>query len=328
MTDEELLSYVFQRQRVSRSTNYFTVEEAVKARGYIRNDQEMVTRVSQRISFKKILGRGGLFRMVLMPGYMGYTSAEFAPVYRAAKAVELEPDAKTIVSLIRERQPISRKEIISSSPFSEERTLELVSELSKLSVLSQDQDSFYYVVPAGVMSKEEAMKSIVKRHFKDFGTFSAEELGFFLSVRMPIVRRTLSDLEKEGFLVKGYILEGDSTLRWILKEDADIKPKPFKEMLLLNTQDNLHIYLREKIKKECGATECVVFDGTEIIGCFFGKISSSGAKVENFKGSEKAFKYMKDVAKAQGVKFEEKKTSEEDDWDVSEFYLKTNPGAI
>ena len=328
MTDEELLSYVFQKQRVSKSANYFTVEEAVKARGYIRNDQEMVTRVSQKILFKKVLSRGSLLRMSLLPGYVGYTTAEFAPAYRAAKAAEPEPDAKTVVSLIKDRQPISRKEMIAISPFSAERTMDLVSDLSKQSVLYQDQDSYYYVVPAGVISKEEALKAIMKRHFKDFGTFSAEEIALFVSSRMLIVRRTLSELEKEGFLVKGFLLKDDPTVRWMLKEDVDTKPKIFKEMFLLNTQDNLHLYLREMIKRECGATECVVFDGTKIIGSFFGKISSSGAKVENFRGSDKALKHMKDVAKAQGVKFEEKKTTEEDDWDVSEFYLKTNPGAI
>jgi ATP-dependent Lhr-like helicase len=328
MTDEEILSYVFQRQRVSRTSNYFTVDEAVKARGYIRNDQEMVARISQRTPLKKVLSRGGLFRMALLPGYVGYTTAEFAPVYRAAKAVDLEPDARTIASLIRDRQPISRKETISISPFSEERTLELVSELSKLSVLFQDQDSYYYVVPSGVIGKEEALKAIMKRHFKDFGTFSAEELAVFLSSRMLFVRRTLSELEKEGFLAKGFLVKDDPTLRWILKEDVETKPKLFKEMLLLNTQDNLHFYLRDMIKRECGATLCVVFDGTKIIGSFCGKISSSGTKVENFKGSDKAYKHMKDVAKTLGVKFEEKRSTEEDDWDVSEFYLKTNPGAI
>jgi len=50
--------------------------------------------------------------------------------------------------------------------------------------------------------------------------------------------------------------------------------------------------------------------------------------VENFKGSEKAYKHMKEVAKSLGVKIEEKKPPEEEDWDVSEFYLKTNPGAV
>jgi ATP-dependent Lhr-like helicase len=288
----------------------------------------MVTRISQRITLKKILSKGDLFRMSLMPGYIGYTTAEFAPVYRAAKTGGVEQDAKTIMGLIRDRQPIARKEVVSNSPFSEERTLELISEPFKASLICQDQDAFYYIVPPSGMSKEEAMRTIIKRHFKDFGTFSAEELAQFLSVRMSTVRRALSDLEKEGYLVKGFLVKDDPTPRWMLKEDTGTEPDPFGELLLLNTQDNLHLYLRDMIKRECGATECVVFEGTKIIGCFSGKISSSGAKVENFKGSEKAYKFMKETAKSLGVKIDETKHSEEEDWDVSEFYLKTNPGAI
>ena len=326
MSDDEHLCYVFQRQRISKK--YSTVAEAVKARGYIRNDQEMVTRVSQKISFKKMLGAGALLKMSLLPGYVGYTTTEFAPVYSAAKTGELGKDAYTMINLIKDRQPIARKEIIHNSPFPEDHTLELLSEISKASAICQDQDSFYYHVPPSHMGKERAMKSIIKRHFMDFGTFSAEELAQFLGIRMFMVRKMLSELEKEGYLVKGFLVRDDSTLRWILKEDAEIKPEPFKEMLLLNTQDNLHIYLRNMIKRECGATECVVFDGTQIIGSFEGKVTSSGAKVENFKGSEKAYKYIKDVAKSLGVKIEEKRPQEEEDWDVSEFYLKTNPGAI
>jgi ATP-dependent Lhr-like helicase len=328
MTDEEHIRYVFQKQRVSKSSKFHSVDEAVKARGYIRNDQEMVTRVSQKIPLKKILGKGDMLRMSLLPSYVGYTTAEFAPLYRAAKTCELEPDARSIMEMIGDRQPVSRKELIANSPFSEERTLELQSELSKASILYQDSDSFYYLVPAANISKENAIKAIVKRHFSDFGMFSAEELSQFISARMSVVRRTLSILEKEGYLIKGFFLKDDPTLRWMLKEDADTIPEPFDEMLLLNTQDNLHIYLRDMIKKECGSTECVVFDGIKIIGSFSGKISSSGAKVEDFKGSDKAYRHMKETAKALGVKIEEVKPPEEEDWDVSEFYLKTNPGAI
>jgi len=327
MTDEEHLSYIFQKQRVSCSSKFPTVSEAIKERGYIRNDQEMVTRVNQRVPFKKILAGGTLLKMSLMPGYIGYTTAEFAPVYSAAKSSDLEKDARAVMEIIRDRQPISRKEIIHNSPFSEERTLEMVTELSRASAICQDQDSFYYLVPPSRMGKEKAMKAIVKRHFKDFGTFSAEELAQFLTVRMAMVRKMLSELEKEGYLVKGFLVKDDPTLRWILKEDAEKRPEPFEDMLLLNVQDNLHIYLRNMIKRERGSTECVVFDGTTIIGSFEGKISSSGAKVENFKGSDKAYKYMKEVAKSLGVKIEDKKPQEEEDWDISEFYLKTNPGA-
>ena len=97
--------------------------------------------------------------------------------------------------------------------------------------------------------------------------------------------------------------------------------------LLLNTQDNLHSYMRDYIKKVCGGTECVVFFGTEIVGSFKGKVAASGAKVGEFKGSDKAMRFIRETAKQLGVKIEEGERPEDEDWDVSEFYLKTNPGA-
>ncbi|MDR2846286.1 MAG: hypothetical protein LBV63_03290, partial [Candidatus Methanoplasma sp.] len=145
--------------------------------------------------------------------------------------------------------------------------------------------------------------------------------------RMGIIRKVLSELEKEGFLVKGFLLQDDPTLRWILATDQDLSPPHFKELFLLNTQDNLHYYLRDQIKKECGSADCVVYDGTEIIGWFKGKVDGTGAKIEEFQGSDKANLFIKKTAKACGVRIEEPKKEENEDWDVSEFYLKTNPGA-
>lgn len=327
MSESELISYVFYRQRVSRSRRYGTVDEVLRSRGYIRGDQELVARVSEKTSIKKQMDRGNLVRMSLSPSFVGYTTSDFAPLYRATKEGEVTEDMRTVLLLIKDRQPVSRKEIVSNSVLSRERTVEVLSELSKLSMLYQDADSYYSIVPSGGMSAEDAVKEVVKMHFAEFGTFSAEGLSQFSGMRMPVVRRTLRRLEEEGFLVRGFLLKDDPTLRWILAEDRDTVPEPFSERLLLNTQDNLHYYLRDIIKRECGASECVVFDGTSIIGSFKGKVAISGAKVDDLKGSEKAEKYIREVAKSYGVAIEEAKSSEDEDWDVSEFYIKTNPGA-
>ena len=328
MNDDEWMSYVFQKQKVAKSERYQTIDHVVRDRGYIRNDQEMVTRVSQKVPFKKLLGKGGLVRMYLMPPFVGYTTPEEAALYRAAKESDIDENAKMVFTMIRERQPISKKEVISNSSLSEEGTSDVLSELSKLSMICQDQDSFYFAVPASGDSKDDAIRKIVSMHFRDLGMFSAEALSQFTGLRMGVIRPVLADLEKSGLLVKGFLIKDDPTLRWMLAEDQDIEPNAFKEMFLLNTQDNLHQYLRDMIKKECGSSECVVFEGTKIVASFSGKISSMGTKMEDFKGNEKAKKYIRDLARSLGVKLEEKKQSDDDEWDISEFYLKTNPGAL
>ena len=326
-TEDEFLSYVFYRQKVSKFSKYPTVDRCVAARGYIRNDQEMVTRVIERTTMKKQVERGLLVRMSLCPPYVGYTTLEFASLFRATKNGEMDDDMRAIYRLINDRQPVSRKEIVSVSPLSATKTAESIVALSKQSMVYQDADSYFSLVPIRDVEQKEALKQVAKMHFKDFGIFSAENLSQFMGVRMGITREVLAELEDEGFLVKGFFLADDPTLRWMLREDIDLEPRPFTERMLLNSQDNLHLYLRDYIRKFCGGTESVIFAGTEIIGSFRGKVAPSGAKVQDFKGSDKAGRYIKEVAKMYGVKIDEGKTSEEEDWDVSEFYLKTNPGA-
>ena len=97
-------------------------------------------------------------------------------------------------------------------------------------------------------------------------------------------------------------------------------------MFLLNTQDNLSLYLRDYIKKECGGTVCAIFSGTKIIGHFKGKLTPTGAKVDEFEGSDLARKYLDDTARIYGVSLKKGTDQADDDWDACEFYSKTNPG--
>jgi ATP-dependent Lhr-like helicase len=211
--------------------------------------------------------------------------------------------------------------------YSAEKTAEVLSELTKGSVLYQDEKSQYNVVPMLDMDRQDAAKEVAKMHFKTFGVFSAEGLSSFLSVRMSQVRKALRMLEDEGFVKKGFFLRDDPVLRWMLAEDVGNRPGRFTEQFLLNTQDNLHIYLRGLLKEEIESAKAIVFNGTKVIGSFKGKVCFSGAKVEDFEGSDRAMRIMKETAQSVGVSLETERQREDDDWDVSEFYVKVNPGA-
>ena len=49
--------------------------------------------------------------------------------------------------------------------------------------------------------------------------------------------------------------------------------------------------------------------------------------MEDFEGSDRALRIMKETAQSVGVSLETERQREDDDWDVSEFYVKVNPGA-
>ena len=327
MTQQEMLGYVFSRQRVSKSDRYPTVIKAVAERGYIRGDQEIMTRVAEKTTMKKQMEKGYLMKMCLTPAYVGYTTREYAHLFRAEKGYVPESDARDVIALIKDRQPVTKKELLESSPYSPDRTSDILSDLSKNSVVYQDADGAYNLVQLKEMDRFEAMKQIARMHFRDFGVFSAETLSWFVGGRMSLVRRILAELEDEGFLTKGFFLRDDPTLMWMLSEDVGRTPTRFTDSLILNTQDNLHLYLRDIIKKECGATKSVIFSGTRIIGSFKGKLCGAGVKIEEFEGSDRADRILREAAQALGMRLDTERQREDEDWDVSEFYIKVNPGA-
>ena len=158
--------------------------------------------------------------------------------------------------------------------------------------------------------------------------FSAEILSQFVGGRMVVTRTILRELEDEGFLSKGFLVRDDPTLYWILSGDVGVKPSRVLDNFVLNSQDNLHIYLRNMIKGETGAgANSAIFSGTRIVGSFKGKVCASGAKVEEFQGSDRAARILKEAAQSVGVSLETQRQRDDDDWDVSEFYLKVNTGA-
>jgi ATP-dependent Lhr-like helicase len=324
---QDMLGYIFRKQRIAKADRFRTAAEAMDARGYIRNDQELTPRVIDKTGMKRLLERGDVVKMTLSPSFLGFTTLKCAPIFRAEKAAKIEGPASDIFRLIKDRQPVSKREIVDRSQYSIDITSEALNFLSKSSVLYQDGDSLYNLVPNNGMSQYEAAKEIAKMHFRFFGVFSAEELSSFMAVRMPTVRAALRSLEDEGFLKKGFFLEGDPALRWMIAEDVGKDPEPFTDTFLLNTQDNLHIYLRSLLKGEVTSGKCLIFSGTRPVGSFKGKVCPTGVKVEEFEGSDRAMAILKSVAEISGVSLETERQREDDDWSVSESYIKFNPGA-
>jgi len=326
-TEEEALSLVFARQRVGKTVRYRTVDELVKIRGYIRNDQELVARCAEKTTVRKQMEHGNLVKTSGVPAFVTYTVPRMAACYRAIKERPLNEDEQTLLQLIQARQPVAQKELINRSAYSPARTRELISALMRLSMICQDGDSYYLAVRPLPGGRGKALREVALNHFRDFGLLSAEEFAQFMELHMAEARQLLADLENEGQLAKGFFVQGDPTVRWMLKEDLDRNIRPFAGMFLLNTQDNLCYYLRHYIKQHIGSLRSVIFSGTQIIGSFRGKIEPKGAKVDDFQGSDLAMRFLQDTAQSYGVGISKSKLDDDDeDWDACEFYSKVNPG--
>ena len=325
MTTEEMLSYVIRKQHASPTCRYHSIEELMTDRGYIRNDSELMTRVGGRVPFKKLIVRDDYIKTFTSTPYVGYTTRENARIFMSAKATDLSDIQKKVLSIVRELQPSTKKDIVGVSPYSSDDTAEALNSLIHLSMVYQDSSQLYSAVDGPMIPKEEAICTVARMLFHEFGVFSAEMFSGFIGVRMAVARSTLRRLEDEGYLVKGFLEKDSGTLMWMLAEDAGSKVEKVRDQFVLNNQDNLHLYLRQRLKQDTdAATDSVVMRGTSVIGSFKGKLTSSGAKIEDFKGDNAAYRFLRMTASSLGIVID-KDTSEADDWDISDFYLKTNP---
>jgi len=72
----------------------------------------------------------------------------------------------------------------------------------------------------------------------------------------------------------------------------------------------------------------VIIKGTDIIGSFKGKLTLTGAKVEDFKGNPEAKRTLRLIARQCGVRLDDRKKEEDKEWSDSEYYERMNPGAF
>ena len=105
---------------------------------------------------------------------------------------------------------------------------------------------------------------------------------------MAEARHILSLLELEEYVGKGFFLRDDPTLYWMVREDIGKTPEMFTGSFIINTQDNLYLYLKPYIKEHTGSLRVPVFEGTEITGHFKGKMTVGDYSIEDFKGTQEA----------------------------------------
>ncbi len=329
LTREQVTSLAIRRQRVTPEGRHGSVGEALLERGYLRGDWEALLRSRERGSLKLKADEGHALGMVLIPPYVGYASREQAILIRAAQEAEVDEDMRMLISLIKDRQPIARKGIFEHSTLGEQRTQEALRRLHRGSIVYTDGSRRYSLVPLRHLEPRDARRELIHQAFRGFGSFTAEQLSQFMgpAFSMREIRTLLWELEAEGKLRKGFLLEEDVCLRWILVEEAR-EDLPLEEAeLVLLPQDNLHVYLRGGLGAEYGGSVAVILSGPSVIGSFLGKLGQSTLAVDEFQGDELAWRSLRSFARSRGLAMEGP-DSEEEDWDPGEFYRKTHPGGF
>jgi len=327
MGKPEVLSYVLQKQRVS-GRKYDNMLTAVKRTGGLRSDGEAFLRCKVKVPLKKLAEQGMLFRVMAVPEFSTYTTLDFASLYQAAKGIDLDKDARALLDIVEDHRTISRRRLFDLSPVGERRTYDALRRLHLGACICLDGSNRYKAVPASKLTAPQARKEVVRLLFRNFGLMSAENLSRFLKseMRMREIRTILAELEDEGLLVKGFLVEGDETVHWMLRKDADRPVKPAVEEFVLTPMDNLSYFLYPQIRERFGQWTYVVFRGPEMIGSFRARKKGKDLYLIGEVGDREMKKLIIQHVRLLGMTIREGRPDDAPDWDVLEFYERTHPG--
>ncbi len=321
VTWEELLGAVFRHQGLHPETRFRDPLEAVDALGCLRSDFEARIRVERMASLEELARQGVLVKGMLIPDYWAYTTEEYLEEYQAAKAMPLDEEMEEVLEVVREHEPVSRSRVLALSPLPRDATAKALRNLYKAVRVTRNARGRYRTVGDPGLDAREARKRVLRRLFRAYGVFSAENLSSFVRwvLNMAEVRSLLRELEEEGLLMKGFLVRGDPTLYWALK-DLPLE-EPFEERFLLSPRDNLNVYLRPYLTQKWGMGGYVfaAFDGPRDIAVFKARIRGDSLTITDFQGDTQARELVRSFSLRNDVRVEED-SDVPDDWELIQWY--------
>ncbi len=276
---------------------------------------------------------GFLVKVQPIPDYVTYTDPEYAALCRKAKDRKVTADMDMLLRVIREGKPMSRNQVFDRSPLGHRATYDAMKELTAGTFIHVDQNKRLRLVPDIDMTVAEARREVVRRLFRNYGIFTAENLQRYMRYEMPMkdLRTVLSELEDEGFLVKGFLMDGDDSVHWLLADDVGrIGTTAVKEQFVLSPEDNLHNYLQPWIKQMLGSSyHSLIMNGPRVIGSFRGKIKAKDMELQELNGGAEARAVLSAHLRSMGLTLRMPEPSDAvPDWEVQAFYEKTHPGEV
>ncbi|MCU0851913.1 MAG: ATP-dependent helicase [Thermoplasmata archaeon] len=328
---EDLLAVTFSMQNLQEGAKLRGMDEALQAYGGLRSNAEALLRVQKFESLARMHKRGAVIRGHLIPDRIGYCRMEEASLYRSARAAETTADEKLVLRIIKDQQPVKRDRLLDLSPLGRTDTMDAAKSLYQASRAYFDSTLSYVGTRRQNTSRDSAWARVVKRLFENYGVMNAESLSTLLGheVSMRELRKVLRRLEREGFLVKGFMLKGSGTLFWASGEAfSRLGKAEFSGEVILSPEDNLTQFLRAAYRDVLPETgRHAIFRGVHTIGSFHGKVREGRLEVSDLSGVPECEEIISKYAKLLGLAVQEREEGRLSDWEITEFYHKTHPGA-
>lgn len=326
ISEKQFLSYILWKQRLAPARQFDTMTEGLETMGGFRDDYEAILRCKRTVPLKKLHKTGILQYGRLFPLLMTYALPDHVALCKSARSVKPDKNMKILIQMFKEEGALKWREVLDKSPLGYRSTLETKSKLTASLIVIWNAKRQFELSQESPYRQTFARKEIIRKTFQQFGVFSAEHLSYYLrnEYKMGELRRILQELEKEGFLAKGFVLEGSDKLHWIVKDDlSQIRKKPAKFDVVLPSMDRLAFYLVpwtvQKLK--IGSSWVVISDG-EIIGAASARGRRGDIRVLKYEGSAKAWELFKDFCAENGIRVRKEFVKLEEEEDYQAWYEK------
>ena len=324
ISERQFISYLLWKQHVLPGRQFDSMTAGLETMGGFRSDDEAALRCKRTVPLKKLHSTGIVQYGRLFPLLLTYALPDHIALCRTARGTRPDKEMMILMRMFAEEGALRWREVLDKSPLGYRTTLEAKNRLTAGLIVLWNHKRQFELAPESPYDQSLARKEIIRKTFDQFGVFSAESLAYYLrnEYKMGELRRILQELEKEGFLAKGYILEGSDKLHWFVRDDAEqMQKKPAKFDTVLPSMDRLAFYLvpwvTEKLKM--GSSWIIIRDG-DIIGAASARGKRADIRVLKFEGGQEAWELMKDHCRSNGIRIRKEFVDREDEEDYQEWY--------
>ncbi len=297
---EDALSLMLHRQGVC-SRRFYDAFHLIDERGWVRGDYDAFLRVRNYRPLS--MYKEGLVTCKVIPPLSSHTTPHMCALFQMAKGRELGEDESIVLQVI--GQGRRKKDISHLSPLGPVSTKKALDRLYEASYLAKDGKGRYLrVFPRRYLS--DARKKVLEMLIASYGIVSAEMLSSLTSgeYRMGEIRELLRRMEDEGKLVKGFLIEGERTVYWVMPHFLR-KRQPCEGLFVIPKDDPAGWYLDFFSRRAFGfqAQIYVVRNGV-LSGALRGRKSGKKIFVREIVGGPEERYVMKDYARKWGIRLD------------------------
>ena len=282
ISQEERVAYVFLRQHIHPRSKYADGLDAIREMGGLRNDDELDIRSEKHHRMSAYLKNGSVYRTRHPFGLSIFAPKQWILAYRAVLSEPLDDDMKLVVKLL-ESGPMTKEQVCERSPLGYGATYEALRKLYNAIYAVKDGHNRYLLLgDAHDWARDKKQKGLkleplLEKAVEELGCFTLSELLSYTynALNPRNMLNFLRKLEKEGKVIKGFIVQESDELYWALNDYAkDARKAKFDEPVIIPSGDRIYPVLSKMGKKKFDRKfNHLIFLGGKLVGAFEGRMS-------------------------------------------------------